>query len=113
MTSPRPVRDDQHGTNTGYAYGCRCYACCAASRAYHRAYVSTHRDQRNASKREARRRESADTFSRHASADEVRLWANSIGLTLPRAGRARDLLIDRFNREHPDRQYLRPSERSA
>lgn len=27
MTAIREVREDQHGTVTGYAYGCRCHEC--------------------------------------------------------------------------------------
>lgn len=33
----RPVRDDQHGTITGYGYGCRCDQCRDARRGYQRA----------------------------------------------------------------------------
>lgn len=34
------MRPDQHGTNTGYVYGCRCADCRAASAAYHRERAS-------------------------------------------------------------------------
>lgn len=36
VTTRRPVRDDQHGTITGYVYGCRCGACVPAGRQYRR-----------------------------------------------------------------------------
>lgn len=35
----RPVRDHQHGTTTGYSYGCRCEACRDAWRSYQRGYT--------------------------------------------------------------------------
>lgn len=34
MTATRTVRDDQHGTITGYVYGCRCSPCRMARRDY-------------------------------------------------------------------------------
>lgn len=34
MKSRRPIRPDQHGTQTGYQYGCRDACCRAAHRAY-------------------------------------------------------------------------------
>jgi hypothetical protein len=34
----RTVREDQHGTNTAYTYGCRCNPCCEAARVYRREY---------------------------------------------------------------------------
>ena len=42
----RAVREDQHGTSTGYAYGCRCDTCRGAARAHNAAYNATHREQR-------------------------------------------------------------------
>lgn len=32
MTAKRTVRADQHGTETGYGYGCRCHDCRVANR---------------------------------------------------------------------------------
>lgn len=33
-----PVREDQHGTHTGYLKGCRCAGCRDANRLYQREY---------------------------------------------------------------------------
>ena len=114
MSDQREVREDQHGTQTGYVYGCRCYRCSAASRAYHRQYAAAHRTEITTARRESRQQASESTFSIQASYDEVRLWANSLGFSIPaRWGKAREQIIARYNREHPDRPYLSPSERSA
>lgn len=40
----REVRDDQHGTRTGYKYGCRCTACLGAERLYNRSRKRAGRD---------------------------------------------------------------------
>lgn len=38
VTAPPNVKPEQHGTKTGYEYGCRCVDCNAANAAYSRAY---------------------------------------------------------------------------
>lgn len=38
--SARTVREDQHGTATGYTYGCRCSDCRSAARLYRKEFVS-------------------------------------------------------------------------
>jgi hypothetical protein len=38
------IRQDQHGTTTGYRYGCGCDACRAANRDYRRAWVAENRE---------------------------------------------------------------------
>ena len=37
----KSIKDSQHGTTTGYRYGCRCEACKVAFRIYRRNYVKT------------------------------------------------------------------------
>lgn len=41
MSATRTVREDQHGTNTGYTYGCRCDECREAAREYRREHGSS------------------------------------------------------------------------
>jgi hypothetical protein len=40
---------------------------------------------------------------------EVRLWGMGLGLPLGRTGALPQWLTDRWNREHPDRQYEEPT----
>lgn len=40
-TTQREVREDQHGTVTGYAYGCRCGECRTARREWAKAHPTT------------------------------------------------------------------------
>jgi hypothetical protein len=42
---------------------------------------------------------------RQITLDEVRQWANALGFEFT-AGRARQALIARYNREHPKRQFV-------
>ena len=128
----REVRDDQHGTTTGYAYGCRCQPCRTAA---------------EAKRRVVRRRGIAPDDSRHGTIDgyirfacrceectsahvayqrekgwlpaappagtvtigEVREWARGLGLPASASlhGRNGALIIARWNREHPERPFER------
>jgi hypothetical protein len=52
MRLRREVKPHQHGTSTGYNYGCRCDACRAARRLQARDYRSTHAEQERLRARE-------------------------------------------------------------
>jgi hypothetical protein len=114
----REVREDQHGTPTGYTYGCRCRQCTLANRDRNRQYnampVVAHGrvgygrgcrcdecyEYNQAASGAAQRRATPEGA---ASLDEVRQWGISLGLPLPSKGPVPQPLIDRWNREHPER----------
>jgi hypothetical protein len=57
----RPVSDSQHGTTTGYAYGCRCARCKGAWTAYWQDYrLANHGRLRAARKARERRARAGD-----------------------------------------------------
>ena len=47
----KEIRPEQHGTTTGYGYGCRCDACRAAASARRRDHRERNREQENARRR--------------------------------------------------------------
>ena len=68
------------------------------------------RDVRRASKR----KRSAAYFESHASFADVIHYANSLGFTLGKGGVASpagQALIKRYNRDHPERQYVPQADR--
>jgi len=71
-----------HGTHARYCNGCRCAPCTKG----HTEYTRGHRE------------------NDRAWLAEVKEWAYGLGFQL--TGRARKPLIERYNREHPDRPYL-------
>ena len=136
----REVRDDQHGTRTGYAYGCRCDDCRFANASHQRMRAamgkvrvrrvddSIHGTSTNysngcrcesctsaatAAARALREQRRATTYSSTASRDEVKQWARGLGLPVAAnlAGYRAELIIARYNREHPERPYVHPTRR--
>lgn len=121
--STRPVRDDQHGTTTGYGYGCRCWSCrksVADKRRLVKAVGIGSDDPRHGTlvgyashgcrcgpcrQAHSEYQNSRRPVTEDVTPGVVRQWGLSLGLplgpkTLP-AG-----LIVRWNREHPDRPYV-------
>jgi len=71
-----------HGTRIRYVHdSCRCDLCCKAMNDYYQEHRQNTR----------------------AYIADVREWARGLGFEL--TGRARKPLIDRYNREHPERPY--------
>jgi hypothetical protein len=68
------VRGDQHGTETGYNYGCRCDLCSEAHTTASRKYKAANREAVNAKGRERYAVYSADPEWRKAINASVREW---------------------------------------
>ena len=85
------VKPEQHGTRTAYNYGCRCALCKEAESRYSQAHRG---------------------HDGEAHIGELKVWAASLGFDLPANARSIPKpLIDRWNREHPDRPYTRMATR--
>jgi len=81
------MRDDQHGTDSGYSYyGCRCEECCAK-------HYET-----------VRRSEIEKKYGDSPSWGVLNQWALSLGFPrLPPI--VPKTVADRWEREHPDRPF--------
>jgi hypothetical protein len=128
----REVCDDQHGTRTGYVYGCRCQPCRTANEIANRArrrkglepddprhgtltgYAGCAcrcEDCSNANLEYLRQKGwlPAAPEAGTVTLGEVREWARGLGLpvTSSLSGRNGAAIIARWNREHPERQFTR------
>lgn len=84
-----PEADPRHGSLAGYSAGCRCEPCTDSKSAS------------NGSYRLAHGRVPTGSVSR----DEVRAFGMGLGLPIASRGFLPAGLIQRWNREHPDRPY--------
>lgn len=79
-----PSGSSRHGTLSRYRRGCHCDLCRAANTEYAR-----------------RRRE-----GQYATKSEVKEWMRGLGWDRPMPANIPQPIIDRWNREHPDRPYI-------
>lgn len=89
MTTTRTVREDQHGTTTGYSYGCRCNSCRRAVAERNKAY----RDQSGHQTSDSLRSRVLDILRREADLDDVAIVSGTeigqeLGISQPQASAA-------------------------
>jgi hypothetical protein len=86
----RPIT---HGTATGYARGCHCDDC---------------REAKMAANAATRMRKKLTAAPDSPTPNEVRDYGRSLGLPINQNGPVPPGLIDRWNRDHPERPYTLP-----